>query len=75
MGACVLPEMILFFYIKYDFSSIELYIEENCMKLGEPCVAGSEMGSEASGEFVDDPDSQLEENLKFLEKELPHVTR
>ena len=67
--------MLVFYSIKCDFSSIELYIEENCAKLGEPCVDGIEMGSEASGGFVDDPDYQAEESLKFLEKELPHVTR
>jgi hypothetical protein len=33
------------------------------------------MGSEASGGFVEDPDYWVEESLKFLEKELPHVTR
>jgi len=60
---------------QYVDKCIELGIEENCAKLGEPCVAGIEMGSEASGGFVDDPDFWVEESLKFLAKELPHVTR
>ncbi|MBI9057350.1 MAG: sugar phosphate isomerase/epimerase [Labilibaculum sp.] len=59
----------------YVDKCLELGIEENCAKLGEPCVAGIEMGSEASGAFVKDPDFWVEESLKFLEKELPHVTR
>lgn len=63
-----------------DFKSyvdklIELGIEENCKKYGEPCVAGIEMGSEASGGFVEDPDMWVEESLKYLAKELPYVTR
>ena len=60
---------------KYVDKCLELGIEENCAKLGEPCVAGIEMGSEASGGFVEDPDHWVEESLKFLEKELPHVSR
>ncbi|WP_347841290.1 sugar phosphate isomerase/epimerase [uncultured Draconibacterium sp.] len=60
---------------QYVDKCIELGIEENCAKLGEPCVAGIEMGSEASGGFVENPDFWVEESLKFLEKELPHVTR
>lgn len=59
----------------YVDKCLELGIEENCAKIGEPCVAGIEMGSEASGAFVKDPDRWVEESLKFLEKELPHVTR
>ena len=60
---------------QYVDKCLELGIEENCAKLGEPCVAGIEMGSEASGGFVENPDYWVEESLKFLEKELPHVTR
>jgi len=60
---------------KYVDKCLELGIEENCARLGEPCVAGIEMGSEASGGFVEDPDHWVEESLKFLEKELPHVSR
>ena len=66
--------MLVFYSIKCDFS-IELNIEKNCAKLGEPCVDGIGMGSEASGGFVENPDYWVEENLKCLEKELPHVTR
>jgi sugar phosphate isomerase/epimerase len=54
---------------------IELGIEENCVKLGEPCVAGIEMGSEASGGFVENPDFWVEESLKYLEKIMPELTR
>ena len=60
---------------QYVDKCLELGIEENCEKIGEPCVAGIEMGSEASGGFVEDPDYWVEESLKFLETELPHVTR
>lgn len=60
---------------QYVDKCLELGIEENCARLGEPCVAGIEMGSEASGGFVENPDFWVEESLKFLEKELPHVTR
>lgn len=60
---------------QYVDKCLELGIEDNCAKLGEPCVAGIEMGSEASGGFVENPDYWVEESLRFLEKELPHVTR
>jgi sugar phosphate isomerase/epimerase len=53
---------------------IELGIEENCVKYGEPCVAGIEMGSEASGGFVEDPDMWVDESLKYLGKILPELT-
>jgi sugar phosphate isomerase/epimerase len=53
---------------------IELGIEENCAKYGEPCVAGIEMGSEASGGFVENPDIWVEESLKYLGKILPELT-
>lgn len=54
---------------------LELGIEENCKKYGEPCVAGIEMGSEASGGFVENPDMWVEESLKYLAKIMPDVTR
>jgi sugar phosphate isomerase/epimerase len=54
---------------------LELGIEENCVKYGEPCVAGIEMGSEASGGFVEDPDMWVEESLKYLAKIMPDITR
>lgn len=52
---------------------IELGIEDNCRKYGEECVAGIEMGSEASGGFVDDPDMWVAESLKYLGKILPEL--
>jgi sugar phosphate isomerase/epimerase len=52
---------------------IELGIEENCIKYGEPCVAGIEMGSEASGGFVENPDMWVEESLKYLAKIMPEL--
>ncbi len=53
---------------------IELGIEENCKRYGEPCIAGIEMGSEASGGFVENPDFWVEESLKYLSKILPNLT-
>ena len=53
---------------------IELGIEENCNRYGEACIAGIEMGSEASGGFVDDPDMWVKESLKYLSKILPEIT-
>ena len=54
---------------------LELGIEENCKKFGEPCVAGIEMGSEASGGFVDDPDGWVQQSLDYLAKILPNLTK
>lgn len=54
---------------------VSLGIEENCRKLGEPCVAGIEMGSEASGGFVVDPDRWVQESLDYLAKILPDLKR
>lgn len=59
---------------EYVMKCLELGIEENCLKYGEPCVAGIEMGSEASGAFVENPDLWVEESLKYLAKELPELT-
>ncbi len=59
---------------KYVEKCWELGIEENCLKYGEPCVAGIEMGSEASGAFVENPDMWVEESLKYLAKEIPELT-
>jgi len=58
----------------YVDKMIELGIEENCSKYGEPCVAGIEMGSEASGDFVENPDYWVEESLNYLGKILPELT-
>lgn len=52
---------------------IELGIEENCKKYGEPCVAGIEMGSEASGGFVEDPDSWVKQSIDYLAGILPEL--
>ena len=54
---------------------IELGIEENCARLGESCVAGIEMGSEASGGFVDDPDDWVKQSLDYLESVLPELKK
>jgi sugar phosphate isomerase/epimerase len=54
---------------------LELGIEENCRRYGEPCVAGIEMGSEASGGFVDDPDSWVQQSLDYLGRILPELTK
>lgn len=53
---------------------LELGIEENCVKYGEACVAGIEMGSEASGGLVENPDMWVKESLKYLFKILPELT-
>ena len=63
-----------------DFKSyvdklLELGIEENCKKYGEPCVAGIEMGSEASGGFVEDPDRWVRESLDYLAKIMPYLEK
>jgi sugar phosphate isomerase/epimerase len=63
-----------------DFKSyvdklLELGIEENCKKWGEPCVAGIEMGSEASGGFVDDPDGWVQQSLDYLAGIMPYLTK
>ena len=54
---------------------LALGIEENCKKYGEPCVAGIEMGSEASGGFVEDPDRWVKESLNYLAEIMPDITR
>jgi sugar phosphate isomerase/epimerase len=54
---------------------LDLGIEENCKKYGEPCVAGIEMGSEASGGFVEDPDRWVTESLEYLSRAVPYLER
>jgi len=54
---------------------LELGIEENCKKYREPCVAGIEMGSEASGGFVEDPDRWVRESLDYLSKIMPDLEK
>jgi sugar phosphate isomerase/epimerase len=52
---------------------IALGIEENCARLGEPCVAGIEMGE--PGGSVDDAERWVTESLVYLARVLPEVTR
>ncbi len=54
---------------------IELGIEENCKKYGVSCVAGIEMGSEASGGLVEDPDAWVKESLSYLARIMPELTK
>ena len=54
---------------------LELGIEENCTRYGEPCVAGIEMGSEASGGFVDDPDEWVKQSLDYLKEIMPYLEK
>lgn len=54
---------------------LELGIEENCVRYGEPCVAGIEMGSEASGGFVDDPDGWVKQSLDYLSEIMPYLEK
>jgi sugar phosphate isomerase/epimerase len=51
---------------------LQLGIEENCRRLGEPCVAGIEMG--ARNGYVDDPERWVRESLDYLARTLPEVT-
>jgi sugar phosphate isomerase/epimerase len=52
---------------------IALGIEENCVRLHEPCVAGIEMGE--PGGHVDDPERWVKQSLAYLAKILPEITR
>jgi sugar phosphate isomerase/epimerase len=54
---------------------IDLGIEENSRKYGEPCVAGIEMGSEASGAFVENPDMWVRQSLAYLANIMPELTK
>lgn len=57
----------------YVDAALALGIEANCARLGEPCVAGIEMG-EPGGE-VDDPDRWVRESLDYLSRVLPEIGR
>ena len=57
----------------YVHKAIELGIEENCRRLGEPCVAGIEMGEQRYP--VDNPDRWVQGSLDYLAKTLPELTR
>lgn len=52
---------------------IELGIEDNCARFGEPCVAGIEMGE--PGGHVDDADRWIAESINYLTTVLPEITR
>jgi sugar phosphate isomerase/epimerase len=56
----------------YVTKAIELGIEQNCARVGEPCVAGIELGDMTRP--VDDPDRWVRESLDFVTKHLPEVT-
>lgn len=63
---------------KVDFKAyidkvLELGIEENCARYGEPCVAGIEMGE--PGGHVDDADRWVRESLDYLARILPELTK
>jgi sugar phosphate isomerase/epimerase len=60
-------------FASYVHKAIELGIEENCRRLGEPCVAGIEMGEPRYP--VDNPDRWVKESLEYLSKHLPELTR
>jgi sugar phosphate isomerase/epimerase len=60
-------------FAPYVRKALDLGIEENCRRLGEPCVAGIEMGEPRIP--VDDPDRWVRESLDFLATHLPEVTR
>jgi sugar phosphate isomerase/epimerase len=57
----------------YIDKMLELGIEENCQRYGEPCVAGIEMG--ARGGTVDDADRWVRESLDYLARILPELKR
>jgi len=56
----------------YVTKAIELGIEQNCARVGEPCVAGIELGDMTRP--VDDPERWVCESLDFISKHLPEVT-
>jgi len=53
--------------------ALELGIEQNCARVGEPCVAGIEMGEMTRP--VDNPDRWVQASLDFLAGHLPELTR
>jgi sugar phosphate isomerase/epimerase len=57
----------------YVMKALAVGIEQNCTRVGEPCIAGIEMGEPHYP--VDDPDRWMTQSLKFLSKHLPEVTR
>ena len=57
----------------YVHKAVALGIEDNCRRLGEPCIAGIEMGEPHFP--VDDPDRWMEESLTYLARKLPELER
>jgi sugar phosphate isomerase/epimerase len=56
-------------FVSYVNKALELGIEENCARIGEPCIAGIEMGEPHYP--VDNPDRWMTESLKWLARHLP----
>jgi sugar phosphate isomerase/epimerase len=56
----------------YITKAMELGIEQNCARVGEPCVAGIELGDMTRP--VDDPDRWVRESLEYLSTHLPEIT-
>ncbi|MCL6614666.1 MAG: sugar phosphate isomerase/epimerase [Firmicutes bacterium] len=59
-------------FVSYVHKAIELGIEENCARYGEPCVAGVELGSPTI--TVDDPNRWMKESLEYVHRILPELT-
>lgn len=55
----------------YVTKAVELGIEQNCARAGEPCVAGIELGDMTRP--VDDPERWVRESLEFVSKHLPEA--
>jgi len=60
-------------FASYVRKAVELGIDDNCTRVGEPCIAGIEMGEPHFP--VDDPDRWVQKSLRFLKGHLPEVTR
>jgi len=60
-------------FASYVRKAVELGIEDNCARVGEPCIAGIEMGEPHYP--VDNPDRWMQKSLRFLAKHLPEVKR
>lgn len=58
-------------FASYVHKAIELGIEDNCAKLGVPCVAGLEMGEPRYP--VDDPERWMKQALEYINKILPEL--
>jgi sugar phosphate isomerase/epimerase len=60
-------------FASYVRKAVELGIEENCKRVGEPCIAGIEMGEPRYP--VDNPDRWMRESLDWLKRHLPELTQ